>query len=370
MNRKYWWWAGSASVLLLMFGIGIWIRHLPEPPVKELDEARKALAEAEKSHSGIYSAKLFNEAHEAYDSAMRYWTSENSKYFFQRRFYHIQQLARTATQKAKLARERSLSDKAAFKIRLGKRIEEIDKLVKLFGEDFKSLPLPQPMKKKEVKAMLLFAEGKLNYEKHDYFNSAPKIDKSAAELEEVFAIYRTMMQDYFKQHHEWKQLVDETIKESKRKSSNVIIVDKFAAKCYLYSSGKLAYTWDAELGKNWIGDKLKKGDKATPEGVYRVTIKKSGRNTTYYKALAINYPNDEDRKRYAKNKKRGVIPQSSEIGGNIEIHGGGGKGVHWTDGCVALTNKEMDRIFEQVSVGTPVVIVGSIKPFEEVFSFR
>jgi hypothetical protein len=240
MNRKYWWWAGCASVLILILGIGLWIKNLPEPPVKELDEARKALAEAEKSHSGIYSAKLFNEAHEAYDSAMRYWASENSKYFFQRRYNHIQQLAKTATQKAKLARERSLSDKAAFKTRLGKRIEEIEKLIKLFGEDFKSLPLPQHMKKKEVKAMLLFAEGKLNYEKHDYFNSAPKIDKSAADLEEVFSNYRVLLQDYFKQHHEWKQLVEETIKDTKRKNSNAIIVDKFAAKCYLYSSGKIS----------------------------------------------------------------------------------------------------------------------------------
>ncbi len=118
----------------------------------------------------------------------------------------------------------------------------------------------------------------------------------------------------------------------------------------------------AEFGKNWMGHKRTGGDKATPEGIYRVTQKKEGGRTIYYKALLINYPNDEDRKQFAQDKRKGLIPARAGIGGLIEIHGGGGKGIDWTDGCIALRNDDMDALYRLVAAGTPVVIVGSMKP--------
>jgi hypothetical protein len=50
----------------------------------------------------------------------------------------------------------------------------------------------------------------------------------------------------------------------------------------------------------------------------------------------------------------------------IEIHGGGGKGIHWTDGCVALENRDMDMLYRLVPVGCPVLIVGSLHSLDEV----
>ena len=50
----------------------------------------------------------------------------------------------------------------------------------------------------------------------------------------------------------------------------------------------------------------------------------------------------------------------AKIGGLIEIHGNGGKGIDWTEGCVALTDREMDTVFKIVRVGTPVTIIGSM----------
>jgi lipoprotein-anchoring transpeptidase ErfK/SrfK len=52
------------------------------------------------------------------------------------------------------------------------------------------------------------------------------------------------------------------------------------------------------------------------------------------------------------------VPPGRGIGGLIEIHGAGGQGRNWTDGCVALVNPDMDRLFAAVGVGTPVTIVG------------
>jgi len=130
-------------------------------------------------------------------------------------------------------------------------------------------------------------------------------------------------------------------------------------KAYLYYNGKLSKEYDVEFGRNWIGDKHYAGDKATPEGMYKVIKKKSSGDSKYYKAMLINYPNDEDLALFNMNKRQGTISKNTRIGGLIEIHGEGGKGDDWTSGCVALTNSEIDELFSMVAVGTPVTIIGS-----------
>jgi murein L,D-transpeptidase YafK len=117
--------------------------------------------------------------------------------------------------------------------------------------------------------------------------------------------------------------------------------------------------FEAELGANGLRQKEHAGDRATPEGLYRVVRMKEGKATKYYKALLVDYPNDSDRARFAAMKRQGRIPRRAGIGGMIEIHGEGGQGNDWTDGCVALTNKNMDTLFARVTLGTPVAIVGN-----------
>ena len=63
--------------------------------------------------------------------------------------------------------------------------------------------------------------------------------------------------------------------------------------------------------------------------------------------------------RFALGQGRGTILTGVGIGNLIEIHGDGGEGRDWTDGCVALANPDMDRVFAHVRVGTPVTIVGT-----------
>ena len=99
-----------------------------------------------------------------------------------------------------------------------------------------------------------------------------------------------------------------------------------------------------------------------------MTKKISPGKTKYYKALLISYPNEEDKKRYDLSIRNGIVPKDKGIGGLIEIHGGGGKGQNWTDGCIALKNEDMDRIYHIASPGTPVTIVGSLKPIKEIFN--
>lgn len=158
---------------------------------------------------------------------------------------------------------------------------------------------------------------------------------------------------------QWRSWVTETIQGSKNEGEVAIVVDKLRRRVLIFDAGREVASFRAELGANGLRRKEHAGDRATPEGRYRVVQRKEGRHTRYYKALLINYPNDEDRMRFALGKTRGSIPYRAGIGNLIEIHGDGGEGLDWTDGCVALTNEDMDRVYAAAQVGTPVTIVGT-----------
>ena len=161
----------------------------------------------------------------------------------------------------------------------------------------------------------------------------------------------------------WRRKVDETIRESKLRGGYAIVVSKVDRQLYLYKAGRLVRSYPVGLGSRSISDKLCAGDRATPEGKYRVTKKLA--QSRYYKALLINYPNDEDRREFDLAKRRGQIPRRAGIGGLIEIHGGGKDGQ--TLGCVALDNHQMDEIYALADVNTPVTIVGA-KDYENSIS--
>jgi len=157
----------------------------------------------------------------------------------------------------------------------------------------------------------------------------------------------------------WRSWAEQTIQESARSGDTAIIVDKLRRRVVLYRAGRAIGSYPAELGANGLRRKEHSGDRATPEGRYHVTEAKQAPASRYHKALLINYPNDEDRMRFALGRTRGTISMRAGIGNLIEIHGDGGEGRDWTDGCVALTNEDMDRLFAHVRVGTPVTIVGT-----------
>jgi len=188
----------------------------------------------------------------------------------------------------------------------------------------------------------------------------------SAERARVFAAtpeatYRDLMERFSdpRMLRQWRRWVDETLAQSRREGGAAIVVDKLGRRLILYRRGRVDTVFTAELGANGLRPKRHAGDRATPEGRYRVVVKKHGGATIYYKALLIDYPNPEDLKRYRAAREAGAVPRGAGVGSLIEIHGEGGEGRDWTDGCVALTNDDMDRLYPRVTVGTPVTIVGT-----------
>lgn len=159
----------------------------------------------------------------------------------------------------------------------------------------------------------------------------------------------------------WQEWVDEAVAESLRSGKPVVIVDKLGRRSLLVTAGKVVDRYAVEMGGNALADKLYEGDEATPEGLYKITEKRGRGQTSFYRALMLDYPTEEDRREHAEARRQGLVPRGRGPGGLIEIHGMGGRGFDWTLGCVAITNDEMDRLFAAVSVGTKVVIVGTAR---------
>ena len=161
----------------------------------------------------------------------------------------------------------------------------------------------------------------------------------------------------------WQSWVESALAAARRSGKAAVVVDKRDRIAMLWKGGKPVRLYRVELGFNPLNPKRVSGDGATPEGTYRVTRKKALGDTRYYKALLLSYPNEEDRSRFQRERASGRIAPDAAIGGLIEIHGEGGRGKNWTDGCVALRNEEMDELFETLDVGSPVVIVGAYEGF-------
>lgn len=136
---------------------------------------------------------------------------------------------------------------------------------------------------------------------------------------------------------------------------DLVVVIKSTSKMALMRNGKIMRQYRIALGDRPEGHKLKEGDQRTPEGRYILDYKKS--NSAYYRAIHISYPNDEDKLRAS---ALGISP-----GGQIMIHGQNpnssltpqeAQKFNWTNGCIAITNKQMDELWASIEPGTPIEI--------------
>lgn len=137
--------------------------------------------------------------------------------------------------------------------------------------------------------------------------------------------------------------------------ADLVLVVKSESKLYLKKNGKILKTYKVSFGADPKGHKQRQGDERTPEGRYILDYKKN--DSDFYKAIHISYPNEQDKQRAS---QAGVDP-----GGAIMIHGqknGWGwfswvtQRFNWTDGCIAVSDRQMEEIWQAVDVGTPIEI--------------
>ena len=135
-----------------------------------------------------------------------------------------------------------------------------------------------------------------------------------------------------------------------------VLVDKSMRKMWLVAAGRKYREYDISLGDRPEGHKKQEGDERTPEGRYVIDYRNP--ESKYHLSLHIDYPRQQDLEAA---RQSGVSP-----GGNIFIHGvpnglesASGKlaGRDWTDGCIAVSNQEIEEIWQLVRDGTPIEIL-------------
>ena len=147
-----------------------------------------------------------------------------------------------------------------------------------------------------------------------------------------------------------------------------IVVKKARRQLLLFSGGKMVRTYRIGLGLSPSGDKVRAGDRRTPEGEFYIFTKND--KSAFYLSLGLSYPNAAHAERGLRDglitrtqydsitralRANKAPPQNTHLGGDIYIHGNGAQS-DWTWGCVALENEDIRELFDAVSVGTPVKI--------------
>jgi murein L,D-transpeptidase YafK len=147
-----------------------------------------------------------------------------------------------------------------------------------------------------------------------------------------------------------------------------IVVTKSRRSLQLYSAENVVRTYRVALGLSPVEDKIRAGDRRTPEGEFYICLKNP--HSHFYLSLLLSYPNVKHAERglrdglitrgqynqtiNAINRKR-VPPQNTRLGGELFIHGNGSRS-DWTWGCVALDDKDIRELFDAVPIGTQVTI--------------
>lgn len=159
----------------------------------------------------------------------------------------------------------------------------------------------------------------------------------------------------------WRESAQRTIDWSRKNRAHAIVISKADRVLTVYKSGRKILTYPIRLGSRGIRAKQHYGDGATPEGEYRIQRKRGPGQTPFFRALILDYPNAEDRRRFADAQQAGLIPKNRQMPGLIELHGIAQGITDQPYGSIVLDNPQIAVLFDQVAVGTPVNIVGALE---------
>lgn len=360
---------------IVIWGIGLIILSgaclagillVEQPPVTEIESNRKILSEAETLNAEIYCHHLYNKARVQYDSAMIVWKNENERFIFWRSYEVVRTLIQKSRENAELAIVKATEAEQNTQKETREAMGSLRREMQAFEKLFVSLPLDRKMMLQHARGKLLLNEAEIAYERGDYNTGKLKSQEAAGLIYDAYQCGYKMLREYFRRLPVWQEQFGKIVEQSEKNRNYAIVIRKIPGDCSIYYKGKKEDSFPVEFGKNWLGDKCCEGDYATPEGLYYIVKRLQKPMTRYYKALLLDYPNAEDKIHFEKLKKAGHLSRNARPGSLIEIHGEGGRGGNWTNGCVALKNEDMAVLFRCVEKGSPVLIIGATEELKEI----
>ena len=156
--------------------------------------------------------------------------------------------------------------------------------------------------------------------------------------------------------------IKEVIKTRTAANPYYIIISKKNYELRVYDDQGWYATYPCVFGSNDFRDKYMAGDKRTPEGNFKIAVKRN--NSKWKYELLLDYPNEQSIAKFNERKAKGIIPRNAKIGGGIAIHATRPQEEwtvdyyqNWTDGCISLKYTEAKDLYSYIPVGTPVTIV-------------
>jgi hypothetical protein len=352
--------AGGCLAVVLLVAVEMRASGRARPPVAARASAIAAFEAASAGPASRWTPGALRVADAALREAFGGWSRQENRLLPLRDFRPVAgQLAGAealAREAARLGDERRAEGRvaAAEAVREARAVEA--QAVALVA----ATALPHSQRAHLQRARLLLLEAEALLREGENVAARERAGLSRAELREALGPALEAAERYTSREQiaTWRRWIAETRAWSRSTGQPAILVLKEKNVLVLLSKGAPARTYDAEVGSNALGVKQRQGDRATPEGRYRIVKKKDRGQSRYHRALLLDYPNATDRRLFAAAQRRGEIPRGARIGGLIEIHGDGGRGQNWTEGCVALSNRDLDELYPRVSVGTRVTIVG------------
>ena len=244
-----------------------------------------------------------------------------------------------------------------------RQLAHVEDRAKLISTEVSAIDSRLVLGAKPVEIDLLIKQARAFYNQGHYGQSLDVSARASHNLATQAAMLNRELGRYASRDRiaQWQRMAKDTIEWSRRHHTAAIVISKAERSLVLYRNGQQVLSYAVRLGFNGIKEKRYQGDGATPEGRYRVTTKRGQGQTQFYRALLLDYPNEEDRRRCVLEKKMGNIPAARGIGGQIEIHGVENELMALTLGCVMLDNPQMAALFDRVDKGTPVTIVGALR---------
>jgi len=333
-----------------------------KPPLALLKSAGEAVAMARRGEAARYATEELRQAEETLRLARRTGVLESARLPFRRDYRETISLAEQAKlrsiQAIRLAdrRREKVKEEAEDEVAFLRQFLDRSRDIKRFLSPKDSL-----VTRLQVGAGVDLDVAQRRLADKDFPAALAAARSGSKRIHQVEQILLSSMVRYASHPDlpSWKKWVEEAVRRSRADGDVAFVVDKLRRRMTVYRGGKKVKTYSVDIGLGGMERKLRAGDDATPEGLYRIQEVRGPGQTRYYRAFLLDYPNDQDRRRFDLARRNGWLPRGSDPGGLIEIHGEGGRDQDWTKGCVALTNAEMDELSGWAKVGTPVAIVGT-----------